>query len=545
MINIVEHRSSEGAKAAYYQGADGTDPRLLNWNPPRQTPDQAIPELETLRSRAEDIARNSGLAASAQEVLLDNIGGHGVRIVPTPDAAALGWSMDQADEWAGQVNTKFVEYWGSTQCDLSGRHTGTDLSRLTLQTVITGGDCLALAHWLPDRFGGAFTRFQLVGPDRLAQPFGIHSTTSPTMRGGIELNPITGEPVAYHVLKSDPREFAFGGGVGSERIPAWIEWQQNGQWVRRRRVIYVADDANVIDQHRGVSMASPALATIKQLDLYVNATLKAAATMAMICAFVEHPMGSMETAQMFGADPASDKFKSILRMRQAFLGQLSPGSMITLFPGDKVTPMTPGADVSETFGPFVKLMLKTIASGGYELPLEMATRDWTDSTYSSARATLSQAQITFQRWRDWLTRRWFQPVYELWLEEQINRGLVEAPDFYGKRAAYSAIRTMYPGKGWIDSKTEVAAAGERMRLGLSSLAMECAEQGVDWRDIARQQSQEQIFKARLRKEREAVMLAEGLSEPDPADDPADPADPADDSAPEQPQKKKEVTGNGR
>jgi capsid protein len=99
--------------------------------------------------------------------------------------------------------------------------------------------------------------------------------------------------------------------------------------------------------------------------------------------------------------------------------------------------------------------------------------------------------------RAWLIRVWLRPVYELWLEEAVNAGRVRAPDFYEKRYAYSRCRFIFSGRGWIDPVKEAEAAGIRMRLGISTLEAECAEQGLDWEEVLEQQAAEREVKRRL------------------------------------------------
>ena len=85
-------------------------------------------------------------------------------------------------------------------------------------------------------------------------------------------------------------------------------------------------------------------------------------------------------------------------------------------------------------------------------------------------------------------------MYDLWFEEAVNAGLIEAPDFYNLRQFYTRAKWIGPGRGWIDPVKEAEAAQIRMASGLSTLEAECAEQGLDYNDVI---DQRQIEKARL------------------------------------------------
>jgi capsid protein len=83
-----------------------------------------------------------------------------------------------------------------------------------------------------------------------------------------------------------------------------------------------------------------------------------------------------------------------------------------------------------------------------------------------------------------------QPAYELVLEEMVDRGMVQAPDYYSLHRAYAAARWIGPGRGWVDPVKEIDAAVKRMKGGMSTLEMECAEQGLDWEEVMEQQATE-------------------------------------------------------
>ncbi len=90
-------------------------------------------------------------------------------------------------------------------------------------------------------------------------------------------------------------------------------------------------------------------------------------------------------------------------------------------------------------------VLRHIAAG-LNLPYELLLKDFSKTNYSSARAALLEAWRYFHGRRRWLMDYWLRPIYELWLEEAINSGLVEAPDFYAKRYAYSRCRFIFGGR---------------------------------------------------------------------------------------------------
>ena len=60
------------------------------------------------------------------------------------------------------------------------------------------------------------------------------------------------------------------------------------------------------------------------------------------------------------------------------------------------------------------------------VPHEVLTKHF-QASYSAARAALLDAWRTFRIRRDWLARRFCQPVYEEWLADAVASGLISAP----------------------------------------------------------------------------------------------------------------------
>ena len=68
--------------------------------------------------------------------------------------------------------------------------------------------------------------------------------------------------------------------------------------------------------------------------------------------------------------------------------------------------------------------------------------------------------------------------------------MVDAPDFYENRYAYTRCKWIGPGRGWVDPVKEAQACQIRMDIGLSTLEAECAGQGLDWEEVLEQRARE-------------------------------------------------------
>lgn len=167
-------------------------------------------------------------------------------------------------------------------------------------------------------------------------------------------------------------------------------------------------------------------------------------------------------------------------------------AIIPLPAGARVSSFTPGRP-NQAFEAFMLASLRHIAAG-MNLPYELLLKDFSKTSWSSARASLLEAWRYFHGRRRWLTDYWLRPIYELWFEEAVNSGEIEAPGFYQNKYAYLRARFIFGGRGWVDPVKEAQAAVIRMNAGLSTLEKECAEQGDDYEEVLDQRALERDMK---------------------------------------------------
>ena len=237
-------------------------------------------------------------------------------------------------------------------------------------------------------------------------------------------------------------------------------------------------------------MLAAVLPQFKQADRYSKAELDAAVANALIAAVVTTPMEADDIVDLFSKDR-----EAYLKARRDAAVSLESASMISLFPGDDLKSFTPSRPAT-AFDGFMASVYKQIGVG-LGLSPELLLKDFSKTNYSSARAALLECWRSFNRRRDWLVTTWMDPIYRLWLEEAVNAGKVDAPDFYANRWAYERCRWIGPGRGTLDPVKEAEAAKLRIEAGLSTYEDECAEQGRDWREVFEQQAFERAERARL------------------------------------------------
>jgi capsid protein len=104
----------------------------------------------------------------------------------------------------------------------------------------------------------------------------------------------------------------------------------------------------------------------------------------MIAAFIETPMDNEGLNELFGG--SSDEY---LNAKKDWQVKLEGGSIIPIFPGDKVAPFTPSRPNS-AYGAFVENLLRHIGTG-LNIPYELLLKDFSKTNYSSARSALLEA----------------------------------------------------------------------------------------------------------------------------------------------------------
>jgi len=86
-----------------------------------------------------------------------------------------------------------------------------------------------------------------------------------------------------------------------------------------------------------------------------------------------------------------------------------------------------------------------------------------------------------------------QPVYELWFDEMVARGRLPVKNYSDPfvRAAWTKTSWVGPARGAIDENKEIAAATDRIALGVSTRQIEAEElQQADWLDLHKQLAKE-------------------------------------------------------
>lgn len=472
-------------EASAYRAASLDDRALAGWVPPRGSADADLEgELELMVARSRDMARNNGLVSGADQTLKDNIIGAVLRLVAKPDYRLLGRDAEWARDWSRNVEAHFRSWAETTECDAGRKQTLLGLSLQMLGGAFNNGDGLALPIW-KERAGSKWgTRLHVIESDRLATPYGMERRRD--VSGGIHQDQ-HGEPLGYWLMKNHPGDrYGLGGfGMGPDAwqyVPAYTAWG-------RPRVIHLHDQARA-GQSRAAPLIKAVMREISQAGRWVHTELQTAVTNSLIGGVLESDLDPDTIHAIFAAGvgsgdggTAETKYNNLTG---GYSSRLQAGSMVRVPIGTTYKPIDSSRNTAG-MSAFMDTMMRWIAAG-LNMPYELFLKDFSKSNYSSARAALLEAWRYFYGRRRWIIDGWLNTVYGLWLEEAINRGVIEAPGFYENRYAYQRCRWLFQGRGHIDPVKEPTGDNLRLSNGTATLEQICAEHGLDWEEVQEQRA---------------------------------------------------------
>lgn len=471
-----------------HTAADRQDSRMSAWVPNAGSADaDLLIDQTTIVPRARDLVRNNPIASGVKQTLSDNVVGAQLRLSVQPQYRMLGQDKVWATNWGNTVEDEFTTWSDTADCDASRTQTFLGLTTQALQSALINGDAIALVMWLPRADSRWATRLQMIEADRLATPPWLQFNGN--IRGGVEQDAY-GAPIAYWIMKKHPgdRFGLLGANQGTlsanqddwQRIPAFTAWG-------RRRVIHLYDKERS-GQSRGKSIFASVMREFRLAGEYLGHELQAAASNALIAAFLESDLTPEAVAEIFGTNitEATEYWKTVCESTHR--KKTEGGMMLNLPLGTKLSGYNPNRP-NTAFDGFMESVMRHMAAG-LNMPYELVLKDFSKANYSSARAALLEAWRYFQTKRRWLRDMWLDPIYECWLEESINEGRVDAPDYYKNRYAYNRCRWIFAGRGWVDPVKEVVAVEKRLALCISTQQDECAEQGKDFQEVQDQRIRE-------------------------------------------------------
>lgn len=461
-----QNQRNQLAMTGGYTGAKIDRAQLSRYMPTAGSPNSdIIRDLPMLRARSRDQMRNAPVALGALNTMVSHVVGTGLTYTPAIDSEFLGLTDEQAETWGDDTKRRFSAWANSTDCDAARQLDFYGIQDLSFRSMCESGDIGVLTPRIARAGRPARLALQLIEADRICNPNRTADTR--TLVDGVEIEPNTGEAVAVQIAQQHP------GGLlsGSNK---WDRVAMRGTSTGRRNVILMFKPVRP-GQVRGIPLIAPIIEPLKQLARWSDAELNAAVISAIDVTFVEMDPDAFDSLY------DGDAQEAIIDKASSWSGEKESGNAINLLPGEKVSSPTPGRP-NPAFDPFWTAMVRQIGMA-LEMPYEVLVMHF-QSSYSAARAALLMAWKAFRSKRDLLSKMLCQPVFELWLADEVAEGRISCPGFFASdiiRAAWCTAIWTGDGPGSIDPAKEVDAAQKRVDLGISTKQSESIlHDGVDW-----------------------------------------------------------------
>ena len=452
-------------------GASHTKKSMRGFTATSKSPMQDIEaNHRTLVSRSRSLYMTAPIAASAIKTTVTNVVGSGLKLKSRIDYEFLGMTEEEAEKWEANVEREFDLWASSRRCDALRLNSFYEMQGVIFMAQLLNGDGFCLNKYdTPTTVMPYGLRLQLIEGDRICTPhtnsvnyindlyIGVNPDNGNKIYSGVEVDE-NGATVAYWICNQYP----YNGGFENNKPLEWRRVEMYGALTGRQNLIHIFD-AERAEQRRGVPMLAPVIEELKQLKRYTDAELMAAVISGMFTVFVttdapstENPLGQGYPDNAPSVDNDINDY------------QLGNGAIVTLNEGEKIEIADPKRP-NTAFDAFVNSLCKNIGSA-LEIPQELLLKSFT-SSYSASRAALLEAWKMFRKRREWLSKEFCQPVYELFLTEAIALGRIKADGFFTDaiiKKAWSGADWNGAAMGMVDPVKEVQAAKMRVENGFST-----------------------------------------------------------------------------
>ena len=418
----------------------------------RSADSELSPVLKVIRSRSRDLVRNNQYAKRYINLLKTNvIGGKGFGL----QVKALD-TVGKLDETGNSAVEQAFMQWGKLgNPTVDGRMAWADAQRLCLETLARDGEVFVVKH-RGNGFKDSFA-IEFIEADQVDETKNEKLANGNEIRMGVELNKFK-KPIAYHFLTYHPGDYDFTSMSVIKktlRIPA-------------DRVIHVVMPLRS-GQTRGEPWMSPAMAGLKQLSAYIEASLVAARVGASKMGFFTSPGGDGFIADdLDGQVPIMDA---------------EPGTFHQLPTGVDFKTFDPQNPNNE-FESFHKSVLKSVASA-LGISYTSLSNDLEATSYSSIRQGALEERDYYRDIQQFMIDHFVRPVFEGWLESAMEINSFGIPLRQYDRFSNSAE---FRGKGWswIDPLKEMNASVVGLKSGILSIQDVASQYGKDAEELMAQ-----------------------------------------------------------
>ena len=430
-----------------------------NWNP-AQIHDQnkMAAERGVIRARAQDLERNSDIAAAVISAFERNVVGDGMTL-----QARIPETVSNYDSLNKEVEELWKEFCQAENCDVTGTQSMSEMEEMIVRRYVVDGGIFVVKVYTKDK--NFPFKIQIRSVDELNNTALLTGSGSQRIVEGVELDEHN-KPLAYHFKKYSGLNLT----QETVRIPA-------------EDVIFFYRKL-APNQVREMSMLATALNRIRDANQFIEAVGVKERILACMAVFIKKATPSSLGRSARSTDAVD--YNGI---------SLKPGMVGELNPGDEVQTVVPTGQASNA-REFITTLIRLIASG-VGLSYEAVSRDLSMVNYSSARQGLIEDRKMYRKIQRLIGKKVLTAIYMEFLNSMYLAGKLNIPDFAKRKKEYAQHVWIPPGNNWIDPTKEVNANKTAVETFQDTLSRIAAERGEDWREVIKQRVAEIKFIKKL------------------------------------------------
>jgi lambda family phage portal protein len=408
-------------------------PMFLGWHPAlREASDDVKQAWRLATARTVDAFHNSGFLAASREKSVSAVIGDGLDLDAKPNAAVLGWSDDQAAEFAGVAEQRWHVYVNSARsCDALACNGLHQLAAQAYSHSMATGEILATLPYFQNVGSAYRTKLRILPAWRISQ-----MTLWPNLVQGVFLNE-AGAPIGYRLINRTP--------MGLESFVDVLRYDAVGRPVTLH--IYEGEP----DQYRGISDFTPVLKVVRQFDQLADATLTTTLIQTIFAGMFKSAASPEQVLDAVRSENEQDHsdFRRLIEAKASWYEKTdinlgAHGKLLHGFPGDELQ-FFRSEHPNAAYQPFAQFLLLEAATA-CALTKEEFTGDYTGATYSSIQMGTAVNWPRVERRRKYRVAPLYRAVYEAWLEEEIEAGALKFP---GGIDFFLANRDAVCGSNWV------------------------------------------------------------------------------------------------
>ena len=304
---------------------------------------------------------------------------------------------------------------------------------------------------------------QLVVADQIDAGGKIRSENGRVIEQGVEIDELR-RPIRFHVVPFD----AWGNPVPSR-----------GKWQKAEGCTYIANRRR-IDQTRGEPVMQSAFAMLHRINDVCDSEAAAWQLLSRMAVSITRENGAQVSYDTSEADDEMSSDEAARRIAER-VHDFGHSLVFHGEPGDEVKGIErniPGQNFVESLKMFMRLLGMPLG-----FSLEFTLLIWSDTNYSSGRASIKQVERNCRPYRAAVARV-LSDIYRWKVQQWIADGLIN------DSADKFAHEWHFPPYPFIDPQKEAEAQTEALKSGMTSATREAKANGVEFSDLIAERAED-------------------------------------------------------